>query len=418
MAAFGRMRLDVDNCLQELVDFGVVRRIVSGAQVALRRAPPRAARTQPAARHLPRAQRRRQHRRPVAVGAALPRNDRAGREDARRLRVDPHRSQVGYLGPDPGPDRVGQGSRGADDPRAESPRTGELPGGELRGAPRHAVRIGDLRLREGRVHRRARPQAGPRRAGRIAARCSSTRSATCRSWRRRSCCACSRTAASSGSAGSKSVHVDFRLISATNRPLDQFVRDARFREDLYYRVNAFAIRLPSLRERPVDIPVLANRFVARYCAANGLPARRQDVLARGASHGCCSYPWPGNIRELESTVSRAALTSPGRVIRDTDIEFLHPHTEAQATRVTADADTSPKPNARTSPACSKPWAGTRRKPPACSGSAAGRCTERSSSTTSIQAPARPGPEQKTRSDADKPRVSECAVATHGGPFSL
>ncbi len=71
--------------------------------------------------------------------------------------------------------------------------------------------------------------------------------------------------------GSKSISVDFRLISATNRPLEQFVRDGRFREDLYYRVNAFAIRLPSLRERQVDIPVLAQRFLARYCAAQGLP---------------------------------------------------------------------------------------------------------------------------------------------------
>src|SRR6202007_1483600 len=70
--------------------------------------------------------------------------------------------------------------------------------------------------------------------------------------------------------GSKSIAVDFRLISATNRPLEQFVRDRRFREDLYYRVNAFAIRLPSLRERQVDIPVLAQRFLARYCAAQGL----------------------------------------------------------------------------------------------------------------------------------------------------
>src|SRR3954454_13689434 len=67
--------------------------------------------------------------------------------------------------------------------------------------------------------------------------------------------------------GQKVIQVDFRLISATNRPLDQFVRDARFREDLYYRVNAFSIRLPSLRERQVDIPVLAQRFLARYCAA-------------------------------------------------------------------------------------------------------------------------------------------------------
>ena len=71
--------------------------------------------------------------------------------------------------------------------------------------------------------------------------------------------------------GHKSISVDFRLISATNRPLEQFVRDGRFREDLYYRVNAFAIRLPSLRERQVDIPVLAQRFLARYCAAQGMP---------------------------------------------------------------------------------------------------------------------------------------------------
>jgi DNA-binding NtrC family response regulator len=122
--------------------------------------------------------------------------------------------------------------------------------------------------------------------------------------------------------GQKSLQVDFRLISATNRPLDQFVRDARFREDLYYRVNAFSIRLPSLRERPVDIPVLANRFLARYCASNGLPldAKTLSTEAMARLH---TYPWPGNIRELESTVSRAALSAPGRVIRDNDIEFLH-----------------------------------------------------------------------------------------------
>ena len=127
--------------------------------------------------------------------------------------------------------------------------------------------------------------------------------------------------------GQKSVQVDFRLISATNGPWEQFVRDSRFREDLYYRVNAFAIRLPSLRERPVDIPVLAGRFIARYCAANGMPLDAKTFSPEALAL-LQTYPWPGNIRELESTVSRAALSAPGRVIRDSDIEFLHATTPA------------------------------------------------------------------------------------------
>ena len=122
--------------------------------------------------------------------------------------------------------------------------------------------------------------------------------------------------------GNTSIEVNFRLISATNRPLDQFVRDTRFREDLYYRVNAFSIRLPSLRERGTDIPVLAQRFLARYCAANGLPLDGKN-FSREAADLMMQYHWPGNIRELESTVARAALSSPGRTIRPQDIEFLH-----------------------------------------------------------------------------------------------
>ena len=122
--------------------------------------------------------------------------------------------------------------------------------------------------------------------------------------------------------GNTPIDVNFRLISATNRPLEQFVRDSRFREDLYYRVNAFSIRLPSLRERASDIPVLAQRFLGRYCAANDLPADGKS-FAKEAVDLLMQYHWPGNIRELESTVARAALSSPGRVIRPTDIEFLH-----------------------------------------------------------------------------------------------
>jgi DNA-binding NtrC family response regulator len=129
--------------------------------------------------------------------------------------------------------------------------------------------------------------------------------------------------------GNRSISVDFRLISATNRPLDLFVRDGRFREDLFYRVNAFAIRLPSLRERPADIPVLAQRFLARYCATNGLPLDAKS-FGKDAADQLVAYPWPGNIRELESTVSRAALSSHGTVIRASDIEFLHASAVAPA----------------------------------------------------------------------------------------
>jgi DNA-binding NtrC family response regulator len=122
--------------------------------------------------------------------------------------------------------------------------------------------------------------------------------------------------------GNEPIEVDFRLISSTNRPLDQCVRDGRFREDLYYRVNAFSIRLPSLRERASDIPVLAQRFLSRYCAANGLPADGK-VLAKDAMELLMQYHWPGNIRELEGTVSRAALSAHAKAIRAADIEFLH-----------------------------------------------------------------------------------------------
>src|SRR5512138_3307823 len=122
--------------------------------------------------------------------------------------------------------------------------------------------------------------------------------------------------------GNQSIDVNFRLISATNRPLDQFVRDQRFREDLYYRVNAFSIRLPSLRERAIDIPVLAQRFLARYCVTNGLPIDAK-AFAKETVDLLMQYHWPGNIRELESTVSRAALSTSERMIRPSDVEFLH-----------------------------------------------------------------------------------------------
>jgi Nif-specific regulatory protein len=127
-----------------------------------------------------------------------------------------------------------------------------------------------------------------------------------------------------------SIDVDVRLICATNRPLDVMVSESGFREDLYYRINGFTIRLPALRERPVDIQVLADRFLARYCAAHGLPldARR---FAADAIDLLMGYPWPGNIRELETTVARAALSAHDGVVRAKDIQLLHTMPKPEAT---------------------------------------------------------------------------------------
>jgi transcriptional regulator with PAS, ATPase and Fis domain len=122
--------------------------------------------------------------------------------------------------------------------------------------------------------------------------------------------------------GNETIDVDFRLISSTNKQLEAHVREGQFREDLYYRVNAFSIRLPSLRERAEDIPVLAKRALARYCETSGL-SPDSKVLSKETTDLLSRYHWPGNIRELESTLSRAALSTTARVIRPNDIELLH-----------------------------------------------------------------------------------------------
>ena len=211
--------------------------------------------------------------------------------------------------------------------------------------------------------------------------------------------------------GNKSISVDFRLISATNRPLEQFVRDGRFREDLYYRVNAFAIRLPSLRERQVDIPVLAQRFLARYCAAQGMPLDSK-AFSKESLDLLLAYQWPGNIRELESTVSRAALSAPGRSIRATDIEFLHatvPSASPTGDRMPSLAEAERAHIVRVLEAHS----GTRRRRRGCSTSAAAPCTGRLSSTRS--SPSR-GPASSGERPTPRPEVvravNRCRCRSH------
>ena len=107
----------------------------------------------------------------------------------------------------------------------------------------------------------------------------------------------------------KPVRVDFRLISATNRSLIDLVKDGRFREDLYYRLNVFPIRVPPLRERREDIAELVRHFTARFAAEEGkafirgVSAEALDLLVR--------YDWPGNVRQLENAVFRAVVLADG-----------------------------------------------------------------------------------------------------------
>lgn len=107
----------------------------------------------------------------------------------------------------------------------------------------------------------------------------------------------------------KPVKVDFRLVSATNRRLIDMVKEGRFREDLYYRLNVFPIFVPPLRDRREDIPSLVDHFITRFAAEEG--KRRVVGIAADALELLQSYPWPGNIRQLENAVFRAVVLCDG-----------------------------------------------------------------------------------------------------------
>lgn len=102
------------------------------------------------------------------------------------------------------------------------------------------------------------------------------------------------------------VKVDVRIIATSNRDLEAFVKSGGFREDLYFRLNVVNLRLPSLRERPTDLPALAQFFADKYADANGVGRKK---ISAAASQKMKSYGWRGNIRELENTMHRAILVS-------------------------------------------------------------------------------------------------------------
>ena len=116
--------------------------------------------------------------------------------------------------------------------------------------------------------------------------------------------------------GREPVRVDVRIIAATNQDLEKMVAERRFREDLYFRLGGVAIKLPPLRERRGDIPVLAGHFIEKFSDEfDSGPKRLSDKALAGLE----GYEWPGNVRELENVLRRAVLLSPGVVITPDDL---------------------------------------------------------------------------------------------------
>jgi len=111
--------------------------------------------------------------------------------------------------------------------------------------------------------------------------------------------------------GNAAIEVDIRIIAATNRDLEQAIRDGVFREDLYYRLNVITIRMPPLRERLADVPALAGYFLKKYAQET---KRCVTAISKEALAALMRYDWPGNVRELENTIERAVVLGAGEEV--------------------------------------------------------------------------------------------------------
>ncbi len=127
--------------------------------------------------------------------------------------------------------------------------------------------------------------------------------------------------------GTRLVSVDVRIIAATNKELDEEIRQGRFREDLYYRLNVVPFRVPALRERPADIRLLIPYFMDQFHRREG---RESKVFLPETLEMLRSYDWPGNVRELRNIVERILIMTPGKVISPADIPNLAGEQQAYA----------------------------------------------------------------------------------------
>jgi transcriptional regulator with GAF, ATPase, and Fis domain len=117
--------------------------------------------------------------------------------------------------------------------------------------------------------------------------------------------------------GTNPISVDIRMIAATNRNLEEMVKMKQFREDLWFRLNVFPIRIPPLRERKEDIPALVHHFVERKSRELKLPA--SPPLEAGVIDRLMAYRWPGNVRELENVIERALILGKGTPLTFDDL---------------------------------------------------------------------------------------------------
>ena len=223
------------------------------------------------------------------------------------------------------PDRHRQGVDGARAARAQPPARRPLHGDQPAGGARHPDRRGAVRSRAGRLHRRAGGAQGaarggrgrhpvPRRDRRSVGRHPGEDPAGARGEDLRA-----------PGISSTPRKADFRLVCATNRPLEELVAAGTFREDLYYRINVVRIELPPLRERGEDVRLLADHFLDTFRRSYG---DRDVSLSEKASQLLTRHHWPGNVRELKHVIERAVAMTPDGGIIGEDFLTVRPRRES------------------------------------------------------------------------------------------
>ncbi|MCA9258466.1 MAG: sigma-54-dependent Fis family transcriptional regulator, partial [Planctomycetales bacterium] len=134
--------------------------------------------------------------------------------------------------------------------------------------------------------------------------------------------------------GSTPIHTEVRILAATNQDLAQMVREKRFREDLFFRLNVVSLELPPLRDRGDDVLLLADHFLQLFCRNMG---RRTPKFSPAAKKRLLTHRWRGNVRELRNLTERIAYLSSGDVVEVEDLAFIDPVGDAPAAQIPTDA---------------------------------------------------------------------------------